>query len=83
MSEMRYAEGFTAFVKPCPSEEAGYLPYGMGRSGYGRKIATRWMVRFGDNPRLYRVYVCQFSNAGTAYVVKGGETLYFQACDFA
>lgn len=36
-------------------------------SGYGRKIPTELMVRLGS--RWQRVYVCQFSNAGTAYVV--------------
>jgi hypothetical protein len=37
-------------------------------SGYGRKIPTSRMVRL-DGKRWHRVYVCQISNAGTAYVV--------------
>lgn len=35
-------------------------------SGYGKRIPSRYMVRF--NGKLRRVYVCQFSNAGTAYI---------------
>ena len=37
-------------------------------SGYGRKIPTRHMVQLRDK-RWRRVYVCQISNAGTAYVL--------------
>ena len=36
-------------------------------SGYGRKIPTQHMVKLADK-RWRRVYVCQFSNAGTAYI---------------
>jgi hypothetical protein len=36
-------------------------------SGYGRRIPSPYMVRF--NNRWRRVYVCQQSNAGTAYIV--------------
>ena len=39
-------------------------------TGYGRKIPTRYMVRLGN--RWRRVYACQISNAGTAYVGKPG-----------
>ena len=35
-------------------------------SGYGRRIPTRTMVRWQG--RWRRVYVCQYSNAGTAYI---------------
>lgn len=38
--------------------------------GYGAKIPTRYMVRFGS--RWRRVYVAQFGNAGTAYIGKPG-----------
>lgn len=37
-------------------------------SGYGMRIPTRTMVLF--NGKWRRVYVCQFSNAGTAYIGK-------------
>jgi hypothetical protein len=35
-------------------------------SGYGRRIPSRYMVR--HNGRWRRVYVCQYGNAGTAYI---------------
>jgi hypothetical protein len=43
-------------------------------SGYGRKIPTEYMVRLKDK-RWRRVYVCCYSNSGTAYI----ET---KDCDF-
>lgn len=42
-------------------------------TGYGAKIPTRYMVRFG--PRWRRVYMAQFGNAGTAYIGKPGAWL--------
>lgn len=41
---------------------------GAGRDsiGYGRKIPTDYAIRLGS--RWYRVYVCCFSNSGTAYI---------------
>lgn len=39
-------------------------------TGYGARIPTRYMVRFGA--RWRRVYVAQFSNAGTAYIGRPG-----------
>lgn len=35
-------------------------------SGYGKRIPTRHKVFFND--RWRRVYVCCFSNSGTAYI---------------
>lgn len=37
-------------------------------SGYGKRIPSRTMVRF--NGKWRRVYVCCFSNSGTAYIGK-------------
>lgn len=37
-------------------------------SGYGRRIPTSKMIQLPGSPRWRRVYVCIFSNAGTAYV---------------
>lgn len=48
-------------------------PYGQAPSGYGRKIATCYLVRIGGRGPWRRVYCCIFSNMGTCYVVKGGE----------
>jgi hypothetical protein len=38
------------------------------RSGYGRRIPTSRMVRLPGETQWRRVYVCIFSNSGTAYV---------------
>ena len=36
-------------------------------TGYGRKLATSKKYRYKN--RLYRIYVCQYSNSGTAYIL--------------
>lgn len=41
-------------------------------TGYGDKIPTRYRVRVFDQ-KWRRVYVRQYSNAGTAYVFHKGE----------
>lgn len=38
------------------------------RTGYGRRIPSELMVQLPESQRWRRVYVCIFSNAGTAYV---------------
>ena len=53
-----------------PDGFGGNYP-GQGADGYGRKISTDYVARYGGRTR--RVYVCQFSNAGTAYVIDGGR----------
>lgn len=55
---------------PLPHHLAG-LQY--TRSGYGRKIPSVHMVKLPGDKRWRRVYVCIFSNAGTAYVVRGKD----------
>lgn len=42
-------------------------------TGYGEKIATRYMVWYEN--RWRRVYVRQFSNAGTLFIVVRGEKM--------
>jgi hypothetical protein len=42
-------------------------------SGYGSKLNTGFKIRF--NGRLYRVYCCQWSNSGTAYIISKGDRL--------
>lgn len=39
------------------------------RSGYGSRIPTHRMVRLPGSPRWRRVYICQWSNSGTCYVL--------------
>jgi hypothetical protein len=38
------------------------------RDGYGRRTPTSRMVQLPGSPRWRRVYVCIYSNSGTAYV---------------
>ncbi|WAL67124.1 hypothetical protein ORV05_04870 [Amycolatopsis cynarae] len=46
---------------------------GQTASGYGGKIPTSGMVRYGT--RWHRVYVMIWSNSGTAYILSKGERL--------
>ena len=46
---------------------------GQTRSGYGGKIPTSVMINYDG--RWHRVYVMQYSNAGTAYIIQGGQNL--------
>jgi hypothetical protein len=39
---------------------------GLNQMGYGRRIPTDYKIKI--NSRLYRVYCCCFSNAGTCYI---------------
>ena len=54
-------------ISELPWQRAG-LSY--TATGYGRRIPSRYMVR--HNGRWRRVYVCQISNAGSAYLGKPG-----------
>lgn len=49
-----------ASTKPVPWND------GRDRSGYGRRIATRYIVHY--NGRWRRVYCHCYSNAGTCYI---------------
>jgi hypothetical protein len=44
--------------------------YGRTVSGYGAKIPTRYRVRYLG--RVRRVYVMQYGNAGSAYIIVRG-----------
>ncbi len=44
------------------------------RTGYGSKLPTTTQLRIAG--RWHRVYIVRWSNAGTYYVIKGGERLY-------
>ena len=46
-------------------------------TGYGPKIPTGFMVRI-DN-RWHRVYMMQYGNSGSPYIVKGGQDLHLDA----
>lgn len=64
MSEVAYLTR-DAIVAARVTEEPRY---GRSADGYGRKIPTRYQVQLKDK-RWRRVYVCCFSNSGTAFIV--------------
>lgn len=46
------------------------------QSGYGKKLATPYMVRFGG--RLRRLYCACFSDLGTCYIIINGVNHYIE-----
>ena len=48
-------------------------PRDRSQSGYGNRLPTRHMVRLPGSRRWRRVYVCIWSNQGTAYVLNGRD----------
>lgn len=68
------ADGSTdsMWTNEVPAKDAPLWHHEKGLSytatGYGKRIPTRHMVFF--NGRWRRVYVCCFSNSGTAYIGK-------------
>ena len=42
-------------------------------SGYGRTLKTQYVIRV--DKKWHRVYVCQLSNSGTAFIKKGGKNI--------
>lgn len=47
-------------------------PPNRSRTGYGNKLPTSWELKL-DDKRWHRVYVIQWSNLGTPYVLVKGE----------
>lgn len=66
-----------------PVAKHGNMAPGQNAEGYGRKITSDIVLKFTDDPREHRVYITQFSNAGTCWIKYRGETLclrtHFQA----
>lgn len=48
-------------------------PVSRSATGYGPKIPTRYQLRYAG--RWHRVYMMQYGNSGTPFIVKGGEDL--------
>jgi hypothetical protein len=55
-------------------------PPNRSRSGYGSKLPTSWQLQLKDK-RWRRVYVIQYSNAGSAYILVKGKSVYLGAYD--
>lgn len=51
--------------------------YGKSSTGYGPKVPTRYKVRIGM--RWHRVYMAQYGNSGSAYVVLEGSDYYLSS----
>lgn len=50
-------------------------------SGYGKRLTSRWCVKLPDN-RMRRIYITQFSNAGSAWVMVRGVQYFLLDGDF-
>jgi hypothetical protein len=46
-------------------------------TGYGRKIPTRYRLKCDDG-RTRRVYVMNYGNAGSAYIIMNGRELFLR-----
>jgi hypothetical protein len=55
--------------------------YGRDAYGYGGKIPTRHWVRLAGESRWRRVYVMQYGNAGSPFIVQDGEDVFLRECD--
>lgn len=64
--EARYPNG--TCVKVPTRQDNGPRYDGRQRDGYGRRIATSYMVQLPGSSRWRRVYACVFGNSGTCYV---------------
>lgn len=71
-----YIDGYRvcgAAVAPMRHHDAGLS---WTASGYGRKLPTRYMLAYADGRggyRWHRVYVAQYGNAGSAYIIVRGR----------
>lgn len=51
-------------------------PFNRSISGYGSKVPTQYMVRHATSKRWHRVYMIQYSNAGSAYIERHGNRYF-------
>lgn len=51
--------------------------YGRTVSGYGGKIPTSYRIRYTGKMR--RVYVMQYGNSGSAYIVVNGQNVFLDS----
>jgi hypothetical protein len=74
-TKIEYLEGeYTLVDRPLWWQENGLQ---QTRSGYGAKLTSRRCVQFPDG-RERRVYITQFSNAGSAWITLKGKRLYLR-----
>lgn len=63
--------------RPLPWQKLGLQ---QTASGYGAKLATQFVVQLRKG-RARRVYVTQYSNAGSAWIVVNGRKLFLRDTD--
>ena len=61
-----------------------YAPPNPYATGYGKKIPTRYMVKYEsgkryENSRWRRVYMMQFGNAGSAYILIRNKVVFLDS----
>lgn len=66
--------------KQVVGKRQGKAPPNRSRSGYGNKLPTSWELQLKDK-RWRRVYVIQWSNAGSAYIIVKGEKQFLGSYD--
>ena len=50
-------------------------------SGYGRKLTSRYCILLPGEKKPRRLYIVQFSNTGTHYIVRNGKPEYPDSVD--
>lgn len=61
-----------------------YVPPNPYPSGYGRKVPTRYMIKYNSGKkyeasRWRRVYIMQYGNAGSAYVLIRNKEVFLDS----
>jgi hypothetical protein len=46
-------------------------------SGYGAKLTSTKMLKVGN--KMYRVYIAQYGNSGSPYIIKDGKKLFLRS----
>lgn len=49
--------------------------YAASHPMYGPRIPTKYRIQYGDEKRWRRVWVMNYANSGTAYVIVNGQKL--------
>lgn len=65
----------------CSIYRTATCPQSNSRTGYGRKLPTRYMVYCHTTGRKYRVYAICYSNASSWYITVKGEQLFLRDAD--
>lgn len=65
----------------CTIYRTATCPQSNSRTGYGRKLPTRYMVYCHATGRKYRVYAICYSNAASPYITVKGEQLFLRDAD--